>query len=140
MNAYTTPTRPLRQAACAATAALLLAGCTSLAPSYEAPAMPVPQQYAQAVEAGGAQAAVTHWRDYFTDPALQAVIAQALAHNRNLRLATLRGAEARAAWGIQRADQLPSVGLSLSQSRQNPGNSGEGISSVAVGGLALRVG
>ena len=97
MNAYTTPPRPLRHAACAATAALLLAGCTTLAPSYEAPAMPVPQQYAQAAEAGGAQAAVSHWRDYFTDPALQAVIAQALAHNRNLRLATLRVAEARAA-------------------------------------------
>ena len=128
MNAYTTPTRPLRQAACAATAALLLAGCTSLAPSYEAPAMPVPQQYAQAVEAGGAQAAVPHWRDYFTDPALQAVIAQALAHNRNLRLATLRVAEARAAWGIQRADQLPSVGASGGMTRIGlPGDLGAGL-------------
>ena len=128
MNAYTTPPRPLRHAACVATAALLLAGCTSLAPSYVAPAMPVPQQYAQATDAEGAQAAVNHWRDYFTDPALQAVIAQALAHNRDLRLATLRVAEARAAYGIQRADELPSVGASAGMARIGlPDNLGAGL-------------
>ena len=63
MNAHTTPPRPLQHAACAATAALLLAGCTTLAPSYEAPAMPVPQQYAQAAEAGGAQTLAAHGDD-----------------------------------------------------------------------------
>ena len=45
MNAYTTPPRPLRHAACVATAALLLAGCTSLAPSYEAPRAPEPRSF-----------------------------------------------------------------------------------------------
>lgn len=123
---------PLRQAACAGAAALLLAGCTSLAPGYEAPAMPVPQQYAEPTAANaaadGAQAASADWRDYFTDPALQAVIAQALANNRDLRLATLRVAEARAAYGIQRADQLPSVGGSAGMTRIGiPDNLGAGL-------------
>ena len=111
-----------------AAAALLLAGCASLAPPYEAPALPVPQQYANLDEAGTAQSAATDWRDYFTDPALQAVIAQALAHNRDLRLATLRVAEARAAYGIQRADRLPSVGASASMARIGlPGDLGAGL-------------
>ena len=128
MNAYTTPPRPLRHAACVATAALLLAGCTSLAPPYEAPAMPVPQQYAEAAEAGNVQAADMAWRDYFTDPALQAVIGEALANNRDLRLATLRVAEARAAYGIQRADALPSVGASAGMMRIGlPDNLGAGL-------------
>jgi multidrug efflux system outer membrane protein len=109
-------------------AALLLAGCTSLAPPYEAPAMPVPQQYAEAAEAGNVQAADMAWRDYFTDPALQAVIGEALANNRDLRLATLRVAEARAAYGIQRADALPSVGASAGMMRIGlPDNLGAGL-------------
>ncbi|AEB86721.1 efflux transporter outer membrane subunit [Alicycliphilus denitrificans] len=111
MNAYTHTPGRMRHAACAA-AALLLAGCTSLAPPYEAPALPVPAHYAGVAEAGNAQAADMAWRDYFTDPALQAVIEQALANNRDLRRATLRVAEARAAYGIQRAEELPSVGAS----------------------------
>lgn len=128
MDAYTTPPGPLRHAACAMAAALLLAGCTSLAPPYEAPAMPVPQQYAEAAEAGNVQAADMAWRDYFTDPALQAVIGEALANNRDLRLATLRVAEARAAYGIQRADALPSVGASAGMMRIGlPDNLGAGL-------------
>ena len=128
MDAYTTPPGPLRHAACAMAAALLLAGCTSLAPPYEAPAMPVPQQYAEAAEAGNVQAADMAWRDYFTDPALQAVIGEALANNRDLRLATLRVAEARAAYGIQRADALPSVGASAGMMRIGlPDNQGAGL-------------
>ncbi|GAO25357.1 NodT family RND efflux system outer membrane lipoprotein [Alicycliphilus sp. B1] len=109
-------------------AALLLAGCTSLAPPYEAPAMPVSQRYAESAEVDNAQASDMAWRDYFTDPALQAVIAEALAHNRDLRLATLRVAEARAAYGIQRADALPSVGASAGMARIGlPGNLGAGL-------------
>ena len=105
-----------------------LAGCASMAPPHETPALPVPAHYAMPAPDEGTLAADTGWRDYFTDPALQAVIAQALAHNRNLRLATLRVAEARAAWGIQRADQLPSVGASGGMTRIGlPGDLGAGL-------------
>ena len=126
MDANTSSSRCPRLGAAAA--ALLLAGCTSLAPRYEAPAMPVPPQYAEAAQAGSTQAALPAWRDYFTDPALQAVMEQALANNRDLRLATLRVAEARAAYGIQRADLLPSVGVSAGMTRIGvPDNLGVGL-------------
>jgi multidrug efflux system outer membrane protein len=100
-------------------AALALAGCASLAPPYQAPALPVPAAYPEAdadADAGQAAAALG-WRDYFADPALRRLIGQALANNRDLRVAALRVEEARAAYGIQRADQFPGVGLGAEASR-----------------------
>lgn len=104
----------------------LLAGCTNLAPQYERPTTPLPATYGQtdaarpqtAQPTSEALAAIlADWRAYFTDPALQAVIEQALARNHDLQLATLRVAEARAAYGIQRADRLPSVGGNVGVTR-----------------------
>lgn len=53
--------------------------------------------------------AMVGWRDYFADENLRAIIEQALQHNRDLRSAVFRVAEARAIHGIQRADQLPTI-------------------------------
>ena len=49
--------------------ALLLAGCASMAPSYERPAVPLPAQYGagMAPAAAAADAAALEWRGYFTD-------------------------------------------------------------------------
>ena len=127
----------------AASAAALLAGC-SMVPTYERPAAPVATQWPgaaantpNAATTAATAAADIDWRDFFHDAQLQQLIDLALSNNRDLRIAVLNIEQARAQYRIQRADQLPSVGLSLSQSRQNPSNSGDGISSVAVGGLAL---
>lgn len=81
-----------------------------MAPSYEAPALPVSQRYATDTAEQGISAAAIGWRDYFTDPQLQALITQALDHNRDLRTAVLQMTQARVAYGIQRADLLPTVG------------------------------
>lgn len=90
---------------------LVLASCAWLTPSYEVPALPVAARYPADAEPGtdGVVAVQTDWRDYFPDLRLQALIAQALANNRDLRAATLRVAEARSLYGIQRADRFPSV-------------------------------
>ena len=91
---------------------LVLAGCASMAPPYTAPALPVAARYASDspdAPAEGANAAATDWHGYFSDPALRSLIAQALAHSRDLRGALLRVEEARAVYGIQRADQFPSI-------------------------------
>ena len=88
---------------------LLIAGCTSLAPPYEAPALPVAATYVSQQPAQGRRAAAFGWRDYFTDPQLQALIAQALDHNRDLRGALLRVEEARATYGIVRAERFPTI-------------------------------
>jgi multidrug efflux system outer membrane protein len=65
----------------------------------------------------GNDAAALAWRDYFADPRLQAMIALALEQNRDLRIAALRVEEARAAYGIARADQFPTLGLGVDGSR-----------------------
>lgn len=94
---------------------VLLAGCSFL-PNYERPAAPVPEQWSVAGEKLGAgKAAVGEWQGYFTDVRLQEIIAAALEHNRDLRIAVARVAEARALAGIARADRFPTVDVSLQQ-------------------------
>lgn len=51
--------------------------------------------------------AVPEWQDYFADARLQALIEQALQHNTDLRIATARISEARALYGLERADKFP---------------------------------
>lgn len=99
--------------------ALLLAGCASMAPTYERPAAILPAQYAAGVAGAdtGADAAALDWRGYFTDPALQRLIEQALEHNHDQRAAVLRVQEAQAAYGIQRSARYPTLGLSAEAAR-----------------------
>ncbi|WP_229882970.1 efflux transporter outer membrane subunit, partial [Pseudorhodoferax aquiterrae] len=67
--------------------------------------------------AGALEPSGLGWREAFGDPALLALIDQALANSRDLRSATLRVAEARAAYGIQRADARPTLSLSAEAAR-----------------------
>lgn len=88
---------------------LLLSGCTSLAPPYTAPALPVPARYPDTFLPQDALGPAADWRDYFIEPGLQKLISQALGNSRDLRAAVLRVQEAGAIYGIARADRLPSV-------------------------------
>jgi multidrug efflux system outer membrane protein len=95
--------------------AAVLGGC-SLMPAYQRPGAPIPQAWPDSVKlkaTGGL--ALTDWQHYFTDPRLQALIAAALENNRDLRVATARIAEARAQYGIQRADRLPNLNLAATE-------------------------
>ena len=108
--------------AAALASTVLLAGCASMAPPYTQPALPVAAQYPEN-DPAGAQAADIAWQSYFADARLQAMIAQALASNRDVRIAALRVEEARAVYGIQRAEQFPTVALGAEGSRQRvPGD------------------
>ena len=103
---------PARMFACSSVTVfvMLMAAC-SFAPEYTRPALPVEKEYPADAPAGvGTRvSAQVAWRDYFVDPNLQAMIAQALEHNRDLREAALRVLEARAFYQIRRADQFPTV-------------------------------
>lgn len=111
---------------------LALAGCASLAPDHERP--PVPGQYAEASAAPAAQSAADiDWRSYFADARLQRLIEQALANNRDLRLAVLRVDEARAAYGVRRSDRVPSIGASLDAARARVSADLSGIGRPVVG-------
>lgn len=105
--------------------AIGLAGCASRAPRYQPPALPVAANYPQDTGAGigGASGIAAAWRDYYADPRLQSVIAEALEHNRDLRIAALRIRETRALYGIQSADLFPTIagGFDGTYTRTTPG-------------------
>jgi multidrug efflux system outer membrane protein len=92
--------------------ATLLSGCINLAPAYHRPAAPTPAQFptgpAYAAPPAGPQP-VVGWRDFFSDPKLKVVIEEALANNRDLRVAVANIAAARAQYRIQRAALFPTV-------------------------------
>ena len=93
--------------------ALTLAGC-SFTPDYQRPEAPVSAAWPATVGAGATAkgaAFATDWRAFFPDPRLQDLIAAALEHNRDLRIAVARVDEARALAGIARADRFPTVDL-----------------------------
>ena len=100
--------------------ALSLAGC-SLAPDYARPAAPVPQSWpagdAYLMQSEAALPEVSY-REVFEDPRLQALIEQALANNRNVRIAAANLAAARARVGVVRSAQFPEVGVGASASYQ----------------------
>src|SRR5450432_2592239 len=94
-------------------AAMLLAGC-AIGPNYTRPDVDLPRDF------GVAQASVPapeRWWAVFDDPALDRLVDEALAANRDLRAAAERIEQARAQLAITRADQLPSAGVEATRSR-----------------------
>jgi multidrug efflux system outer membrane protein len=90
-------------------ASSLLSGC-ALEPAYNRPAPPVPAQWPNGPAYGApTQVAVADWREVFLDPKLQAVIDQALANSRDLRVAIAQIQASRAQYHVQRADLFPTI-------------------------------
>jgi len=92
----------------------LLAGCVTLGPDYRRQAIDTPDAWPTPTTAASVPA--EWWRGY-QDPALDAMIQEALGHNADLRLAIARVDEARASLGVARADQWPGVSASGAASR-----------------------
>ncbi|CAM3194865.1 Putative efflux pump outer membrane protein [Sphingomonas antarctica] len=96
-------------------ATTLLASC-DMAPHYLRPAGAVPASLPQGgiyppAATDAPDISRIGWRDFFVDPRLQAVIAQGLDNNRDLRVAAGNVLAARARYRVQRADQVPSTGV-----------------------------
>ena len=94
---------------------LALSGC-NLTPQYTRPETPVPAEWPSGAAyqeikgmAGAPAATEISWQAFFGDERLQQIIDTALNNNRDLRLAALNVQRARALYGIQRAELLPSV-------------------------------
>ena len=93
-------------------AATALGGCIDLAPRYHQPAPPVPAAFptgAAYPPSPYAARPVGPWRDYFADERLKSVIVQALANNRDLRVAVANVAAARAQYVVQRSNLFPKL-------------------------------
>ncbi|MBW0451190.1 efflux transporter outer membrane subunit [Paraburkholderia phenoliruptrix] len=112
-------------------AALCAGGCISLTPPYMRPALPVPDSWDAASPPASSAAESSRdapanatsapiqldWRSYFPDVQLQALIEQALGANRDLRIAVQRVEQARATYGVRRADTLPTIAASAAYVR-----------------------
>jgi len=90
----------------------LSAGC-SLAPEYKRPEQNIPQTW----EASQSQALQSKWWERFNDPALNALVDEALASNRNIAQAMARVEQAQAGFGVARDALLPTAGVSADGSR-----------------------
>ena len=123
-------TRPILALALATT---MLAGC-SMEPKYVRPEAPVPASWpvgdAYLRQSEAALPAITY-RDVFKDVRLQRLIDQALANNRDLRVAAANIAAARAQYGIQRANLFPAINATGRYSYSGGGN---GARTNATGG------
>ncbi|BDN98363.1 copper/silver efflux system outer membrane protein CusC [Citrobacter braakii] len=92
-------------------AVFVLAGC-SLAPDYQRPTLPVPQQFSlsqNALVSAPVGYQDTGWRSFFVDSQVKALIGEALVNNRDLRMAVLKVQEARAKYGVTDADRYPQI-------------------------------
>ena len=103
---------------------ILPGGCT-LAPKYTKPEAPIPAVWPSGAAykdtnaaAGAPSASELRWQDFFIDTKLQQIIEMALNNNRDLRLAALNVDMARALYGIQRAELLPTANATGSASKQ----------------------
>lgn len=93
--------------------ALAVAGC-SLAPEYKRPAAPVPGAWPTTLDGKTTATKFSDdWKTFFTDSHLQALIAAALEHNRDLKIAVARVDEARALAGLAGADRFPTVDVNV---------------------------
>jgi multidrug efflux system outer membrane protein len=90
-----------------------LAGC-AVQPDYQRPALELPQAWQQAAARPANEA--PWWRIY-DDPALDRLIAEALAQNADVLIAAARVDEARALLGESRAALRPEVGANASAGR-----------------------
>src|SRR6187431_1931709 len=97
------------------TAAFLSSACSFVPPLGKIDS-PVSSRFPG--KTGGTVSADIAWQKFFTDPRLRKLVETALANNRDLRIAALNVEQARAQYGISRAELFPSVSGSVSGERQ----------------------
>lgn len=110
--------------------AMLATGC-SFAPTYERPAAPVANLFPGQTASAGQAADALPWQAFVQDANLRALVEQALANNRDLRVALLNIEQVRAQYQIRRADQFPTVNVAATGNRQTAANDNDsGNSSI----------
>lgn len=116
-----------------------LAGC-AVGPGYRAPVTGVPAaapfaNAGAAIDPAGARPA--NWWSLYRDPALDALVAEALAHNSDLRIAAANLERARAVLSEERAARLPTTQLTAAASRERNGQTGNRATTLYSAGAGL---
>lgn len=109
--------------------ATALIGC-SLAPHEAPPAIALPAGWNDPAIGQDAAPPMADWWRRFGDPALDALVAQALEYNLDLALAAARIEEARAQLGASRAEQWPTLDAQADASRQRSASGSLGNAGV----------
>ena len=106
-------------------AIISLVGCTTMAPTYSRPTVPVPASWpngpsyqTETVKPLEKPLADITWQDFFVDRQLQGLIKLALENNRNLRIAALNIERSQAQYRIQRANLVPEIDAAATGSNQ----------------------
>ncbi len=122
----------MRNLILASTLLVTLAGC-SLIPDYLRPGLPVADRYPAGpaftgvgAASGNVAAGDLGWRDFFTDPVMQDLIALALENNRDLSVAAQNAAGSYAQYEVQHAALFPTIDATGSAdfAREAPGQAG----------------
>jgi multidrug efflux system outer membrane protein len=91
---------------------LMLAVSCTMGPNYKRPVVETPAAHRGAGAAATESIADVKWFDLFKDETLTGLVSTALKENFDLRIAAERVLQARALYGITRADQFPTVDAS----------------------------
>lgn len=96
---------------------LALAGCAAKAPPLPASSLQTPAAWRTAADTGQGAVVQAQWWQAFGDPALSALVAAALEHNGDLRIARARVAQYRALVGVAAAGQKANVFVDTAPTR-----------------------
>lgn len=122
----------------AALLAVLATSCTTMEPKLAQPdpaipaSWPVGSSYVAQAEAG---LPTVTYKEIFTDPRLQTLIAEAFANNRDLMIAASNIAAAREQYHIQRAEQFPTVNATAGVTAS--GDKSKSVSAQYQAGLSV---
>jgi len=103
----------MNKRAFAVTFAFLVAGC-AIGPDYERPPVELPGNLGVS---SAATAVPDQWWKVFNDSVLDALVAEALDANRDLKAAAERVEQARAQFTVTRSDQFPQAGVEAVKTR-----------------------
>jgi NodT family efflux transporter outer membrane factor (OMF) lipoprotein len=125
----------MKRLACVTAAMLLLAGCRIAVQDPPASTLAVPAGWRTPLQVGPNAAVERAWWRAFGDPVLDALVAQALAHNGDVRAAQSRLQEYQARIRVAQAAQAPSLTLSAGPTRGRViGPSGAPVETTSVAG------
>ncbi|HYJ52232.1 MAG TPA: efflux transporter outer membrane subunit [Allosphingosinicella sp.] len=125
----------------AVTLAALSAGACTVGPNYERPQVAQPDAFrSQIAPAEANSLADLPWWEVFNDPALQALIGEALTNNNDLAVAAARIEQARAQLGVSRSELYPQIGYGGQAGVEetlvpSPGNTIGTVNYGSIGGL-----
>lgn len=118
----------MKHSALSSLCALLIAGC-AIGPDYQRPSLSMPEAWrsgtALPANEKPEELANLAWWKQLEDPVLDALVAEALANNRDLKIAAARIDEAAGQLGSTRAQLFPQFGASLGASRAQASNAGQ---------------